>query len=469
MRLLCLALLLLVRIPVAWAAPQGDEPLPTDPRVIEANALLEDKDQYPRVIALYSEALEDEPNQPSTRLWLARVLSWHGDHEDSLSQYQVLLAGRPVPTTARIERAEVLSWAGEYDEALEAFEQIAERDPHNARAARGIARVYNWSQRRSEAVKAYRHALLLGDDAETQRELDRLLSGIGSGGDSRSRYVSDSDGFRLRNVTATGSVDLSVDTRVLLSGSYTRVSHSHAGPGLGKAEGASGFIGLEQRLRRDLEARVEVGYRWWNEASGHVLGRGVLQYSLPSNTVLGLEVEHGDFLSHSDSLRVVLEGLDQTSLLARAWQGFPRGWSVFAQVGSSFVSDSNRRIALNAGGEFQPLPDHEIAVGLSFNYLTYTKRSSLYYDPTTDLGAGLSARAGHALFDWLDVSVEGVVGIGYAAEANTSGFGLTYAISGGPEIQYEGVSLKLHAARSQSQRASVYTSHSFGFSLGMKF
>ena len=467
--LILLGLLALARIPAAWAVPDGDEPLPTDPRMIEASALLSDEGQYDRVIGLYREVLRDEPDQISARLWLARVLSWRGDHVQSLAEYRRLLALDPVPRTAEIERAEVLSWAGSYDQALSAFGRLLKTNPYDARAARGIARTYSWSQRRGEAVKAYERALLLEDDTEAQRELERLRTGLGAGSDSRSRHLRDSDGFRLTSVTSNGTVDLGFDTRLLLSGSYTQVSDGRSRPGPSQSAGASGRIGLEQRLSRNLQARVEVGYRWWEQASGHVLGRGVLEYTLPSNTVLGLESEHSDFLSRSDSFQAVLDGLDQTSLLARAWQGLPRGWSAYAQLESSFVSDANRRIALMAGTELRPLPQIDLTLGLSFDYLTYTERSESYYDPSADLSAGLSLNASHTFFDWLRLSVAGTLGMGYAAEAGTTGFGVNYSISGGPEILYQGISLSLSATRSQSQRASVYTTHSFGLSLGMEF
>ena len=77
---------------LAAALPvRAEETLYTDQRMIEADALLADREQYPRAIALYRQVLEEFPSNSMARLWLARVLSWKGDTEQSIAEYDLLL------------------------------------------------------------------------------------------------------------------------------------------------------------------------------------------------------------------------------------------------------------------------------------------------------------------------------------------------------------------------------------------
>ena len=72
----------------------------------------------------YRDVLDEFPSHATARLWLARVLSWKGDHDESLAEYDRLLDLEPPADDIDVERAEVLSWSGRYDEALLAFDAI---------------------------------------------------------------------------------------------------------------------------------------------------------------------------------------------------------------------------------------------------------------------------------------------------------------------------------------------------------
>ena len=158
------------------AAPDArTEPLAEDPRLAEARALLADSSSYDEAVALYRAILDDTPGgelEDDARLWLARILSWQGEHDASLAHYAEL-TNRPRPAyDAEIEQAEVLSWAGRYDEAEAAFRALLEREPDDARATRGLARVYLWSERPELADAAFERALELQEDEEARSELD---------------------------------------------------------------------------------------------------------------------------------------------------------------------------------------------------------------------------------------------------------------------------------------------------------
>jgi len=459
----------------AVAAAAGEEVFEADERMIEANALLGDRSQYPRAIALYRAVLREHPDNGTARLWLARVLSWQGEHGQALAEYDRLLAADPPPAEdLEIERAEVLSWAGRYDEALAAFDRILAEDPDEQRAVLGKARVYRWSGRRSEAAQSYRQALVLRDDDTVRDELGELRKSLGAGGDAQGQYAYDSDGFYRATVGSTASVDLGFATRFVGQMSFDRVGRDGAplvvAAGAPTASnGLSALLGLEQSLGASVVATAQLGYSWWEQAPGQLLARGRLEASLPTGTALGLQLDHGAFLDWSGSYEAVLAGIDGTNLRGTVWHGLAERWGAFGYVETTFVGDGNQRIAAGASTDYQPFRSVDLMLGLGLDYLTYTGRSLLYYDPSIDVGGSAIARIEQPLGEQVAVFAEATCGLGFAEQAGRDGFGLTYGVSGGLRVERGGLSLSVHGGRSQSQRASVYTSYAFGASLDLRF
>lgn len=89
--------------------PDTSEATP-DPRMIEASSLLFDRASHDRAIELYREVLAGDPAHRMSRLWLARVLSWGGDYEESLAQYREIALRESDPPWAQKEAADVLTW-----------------------------------------------------------------------------------------------------------------------------------------------------------------------------------------------------------------------------------------------------------------------------------------------------------------------------------------------------------------------
>jgi hypothetical protein len=338
----------------------------------------------------------------------------------------------------------------------------------------GKARIYAWSDRKSQAVKAYAQAVELSDDAEAEHELAELRAGLTVGGDASAGYTSDSDGYRASTFGSTGSFDIDFQTRAIASLDFARVGTNRgplaATPGIPTDNsGLVGYAGLERDLPHDIEVSAEIGYRWWDRAPGHLLARGSIETYLASDTALGLSVAYGDFLPFSDSYAVVLSGIDSTNLRAHVWQGLPLRHSLFAYVDTAFVSDDNRRIGAGGSYEYQPLASVDLAIGISLEFLTCTERSLLYYDPELDLGGEAFLRLTQPVLSWLGLRLETAVGAGYAREVGLSGSGLTYLVSGGLDLRWRRLTLGLTASRHQSQRATTYTSQSFGASLNLEF
>jgi tetratricopeptide (TPR) repeat protein len=454
-------------------ADADEEVFYADERMIQANALLGDRTQYPRAIALYRQVLDEFPSNLMARLWLARVHSWQGDHDLALAEYDRLLAMDPPFENLDLERAEVLSWAGRYEEAIAAFDRILAERPDEQRAAVGKARAYSWSGRRGKAAKSYELALGLGEDSTIRQELGELKSGLGAGGDAQGQHYFDSDGFSRTSVRSAAAVDLTFDTRFIGSMAFSRVGRDDAlRASLGvptASDGLSGLVGVERSLTDAVVVSAQAGYAWWASAPGQWLARGRIETTLPTDTSLTLQVDHGSFLDWSDSYETVLVGLDGTNLRTSVWQGITEQWSAFGYAESTFVSDGNTRLAIGGSTDYKPFREVELLLGLGFDYLTYTGRSVLYYDPTVDVGTALLGRIEQPLTDWLRVFAEANVGVGYAEEIGLEGFGVTYGFSGGLGLKRGGVELAVHGGRSQSQRATVYTSYAFGAALNVAF
>jgi tetratricopeptide (TPR) repeat protein len=453
---------------------RAEDILYEDERMAEAGSLLSDREQYPRAIALYRQVLEEFPSNSTARLWLARVLSWQGDNEQAIAEYDLLLQLDPPPEGLDVERAEVLSWAGRYDEAQAAFDQILIERPDDRRAIVGKARAYGWSGRRAEAARSYERALVLADDPDTRKELGDLRSGLGGGGDARGLHYFDSDGYSRTTVLSTVGADLDFATRMIGEVAFSRAGRDQPDPQLPfgtplYSNGVSVLGGLERRVTSDFVLSAQGGYAWWEKAPGQWLARAKGEYSLPTNTSFALQVDHGGFVTWSDSYAALSTGLSATNLRGTVWQGLHERWGVFGYAETAFVSDGNQRIAVGASTDYQPFSSVDFVVGLGADYLTYTDRTDLYYDPTIDVGATTLARLDQPLVGWLSLFAEAGVGAGYAEEGGLAGYGLTYNVGGGLLVRRGGLELTVHGGRSQSQRASIYTAHTFGASITLVF
>lgn len=490
------ALLALALALVASASPAVAEPdataRPTDPRVIEANALLGDDAARERAIALYREVLADDPDHDLARMWLARVLSWEGRYDEALAHYDHFLARAEPPPWAALERAQVLSWAGRYDRAEAAFRDLLAADPEGAAALRGLAFVYQWSGREARAVDTFERALAVEDDPEARRALGELRARLGGRARSDARLFRDSDDFGLWSVGVDGSVDLGFRTRILGESRVAWVETQREDPALptaGEAEdarAASAMLGVEQRLGSGWVARALVGGRRWTEAADDVLlVRGELETTFGERLAAGVRVEHGDFLARSYSLDAVLSDVRDTSVRGWLWAGLAPRLGLYAYSEGSFLDGrrSNRRVAGGASLDFTPWPGRELRLSLSLDALHFDDRSSVYYDPILSLDSALGLAGSLPLAGWLDLEAVLATGYGFSREEQvfldpvtasrvaevTDAHGPTARVEGGPVLHLGSWSLSARASYSLSRRATEYTTWSAGLGLGRSF
>jgi tetratricopeptide (TPR) repeat protein len=106
-------------------------------------------------IPLYREALANAAGPEAerrARLGLALALSWDGQLEGSLAEYDALIARDATDREARLGRARVLSWLDRQGPALAEYEAVLRDHPEDLEALRGAGRVQSWRGRHRDAA-----------------------------------------------------------------------------------------------------------------------------------------------------------------------------------------------------------------------------------------------------------------------------------------------------------------------------
>jgi hypothetical protein len=430
-----------------------------DPRVDEADALLADRSGYERAASLYREALVTAPEDTRVRRKLARVLSWSERYDESIAEYDALVAASPDDLDLGTERAEMLSWAGRSEEALAGFDAVLAAAPDHARAAAGRARCLRWAGRAAEADRAYARALKLEDDPELREEWAVLRSGYEPRGRGEFEYFEDSDDLVRWSAGAHASVFLDLDTRLTLRAGYLQVEHAYPGapPGLPAEDHAPEAAAL---LRHVFDERwageLELGVRHWNEAGVEPLVGARLEYTSARVGAVALGVDHRGALDRTASLAAQEAGIDDTSLRTTWWRGYPHGLESFVELQTGFLSDSNLRIGTGANLTWKPWEERPLHLHLSASYLGYTRKSDLYYDPSADVSALLSATWRRPLVGSLVFDVDAGGGFGHARQDGVTGTGPSYRAAAGLSWQIGLLRFGLHGSHARSQRREVY-------------
>lgn len=168
---------------------------------------------------LKKDALEINPSKEleisdwEARLELARVLSYMQRYNESIKEYEKLLANNPTSAIARREKAAVLFYSGETDEAMREFSQVLDedrddktwlviadifvkqmnyngaeaiyshylkKDPKNDKIRLKLASLLSWQKRYDESLRQYE--ILLNhrpEDIQVRRRYAQVLTWIG--------------------------------------------------------------------------------------------------------------------------------------------------------------------------------------------------------------------------------------------------------------------------------------------------
>ena len=443
-------------------------------RLERADALLEDRAGWDEAITLYRGLLAETPEWTEPRLSLARVLAWRGDYPESLEHFERVAKSPAAPADLAVERAEVLSWAGRNDEARVLFEATLAEKPDDPRAERGLARTYLWSGQRALANDWYISALALEDDVEARQEWSTLRGELKKRIAADAFAFRDSEKFSYLRAGIEASLDWNFDTRIYARTGTVLIAQPHGSDAVlpdspSHDHAIEGRLGVERRFATHWKGVAELGGRGWEHATDHVLARGLLEYAPSENAVAAIEVAHGDQLENSYSFASVQQGIGRTGGTLSYWCQLNRAWEAYAAVGGAWLTDSNGEISLGGSTAWRPFPALDVQIALALDSMRYQDASPYYYSPAIDLGGMLSVMGRVPIYGGLSMNFDAGGGAGFSQEQGASSFGPAYRAKLGVRWERGGFSVALDAARSQSVRASSYTTHEAGLRVSWSF
>lgn len=148
--------------------------LSKDERLKKADSLAKNGGLDEAVSILKALATE-YPSDFEVRMSLARALSWAGDYEGSVAEYNKALELSPGNPEALSGLGRVLSWAGEYERSVEAYRKSIDAAPKDVDARKGLARTLWWKGDLDAALKEVREVLSFAPkDAEALDIEERL-------------------------------------------------------------------------------------------------------------------------------------------------------------------------------------------------------------------------------------------------------------------------------------------------------
>ena len=440
-----------------------------DSRVERADALLADASTYDEAVRLYNAYLLEYPDDDSVRLRLARVLSWSGDLDTSLEQYDAL---RDRGGEAEVERAEVLSWAGRYRESEAAFRAILQREPSHARAARGLARVYLWSGRAHEADRAYARALEIDDDKEARSEWEGLRSLYRPSAGARATRHGDNNDFRFDRIEADGSAYLDLRTRAHARVAYLRTRGDVTAAGGSERiryDGAEYAAGVERHFGAAWLGALHLGHLVWEDASDHVTAGATLRYTPNDESSFEFEYLHTGAAEFVDSVAALDEGVRWDDLRLSAWRALPRRFELWGRVSGGWLSDSNSRFRGEGQLSYQPFAERDLSVSLGSSYLAYFDESDLYYSPDWEVENQLELQYKRPLWRGFRAALGGGSGFGTTRDGGSTSSGFAYHVASQLFWEWRKWAVELAAVFAQSRRESAYRSHRFTVGLSRSF
>ncbi len=440
-----------------------------DSRVTQADALLGDSSGLERAAQLYRAYLAEHPQDAHVRQRLARALSWSGQLDAAIDEYQQILH---VPGV-EIERAEVLSWAGRLDEARRAFDAILERDPDNARALRGLARVHRWAGRPQPADENYRRALDLEEDDAARAEWRELRAGFRPRANAAGHYRGDSEGYDASRFGGSADTFLDLRTRIQF-GLYQLIARgSVPDPVSGLNEvrsdrGREARIGFERSLSERWTGAFGVTHKHWRNAPDRWLADSRLTYRPASGGSISILAGRRDGFDATDSYEALLAGIHAAHLGVSYWRDLGRV-EAFATTEWMRRSDDNSRYSGYGSLSFRLLEAHDLRLRLDTSAATNTHNSTLYYDPDLDVSSLAAIAYGLKLPGGFRTRAEAGGGYGKIRQDGDGSQGPSLSASFLLGWQRAAWDAQLSAVHSISQRAIRYKLTRFELSMARSF
>ncbi|MBP7216336.1 MAG: hypothetical protein KBA46_03520 [Candidatus Omnitrophica bacterium] len=115
--------------------------------------------QLQPAIALYEEALRDNPLDFRLRTSYAQALAWDHQRLKALYEYDQVLLAQPDYREAMKQKADLLSWLDKLEESFQLYGQVLKLDPQDLECENGQAKILVWQGYHRKGIARYREIL----------------------------------------------------------------------------------------------------------------------------------------------------------------------------------------------------------------------------------------------------------------------------------------------------------------------
>ncbi|HXE97859.1 MAG TPA: tetratricopeptide repeat protein [Dongiaceae bacterium] len=372
--------------------------------------------EFVRALRLNRSFTEDE------RLRMAVRISWGGEYDEALKEFNAILTENFANMEARVGRARVLAWSGKYAEALAEIEGTLEREPGNREALLIKANCLRWQGHASDAIVILSRLLQEAEDFDTRLGLAYALLAKGdrSGARQSSALLVPKDRYQEKEAAAlreelerqnASAIDMRYsyysDTddntlhRYALSGT-TLLGDTGLGAAYHHTDATDLFrhnsvddlsVRLSMKVIEPVRLGAGAGFVRTHAAEDTTFFTGNVQsiFDVP-NGKAGVSFSREIF---TDTAQIIAHGIRISNTTAFFSQKAADRLSLFGSYSYRNYSDDNNTHDLQLSPVYRV---HEgnpsISAGYRFRYLDFARQSgSGYFDPNDFMTNGLFINA----------------------------------------------------------------------------
>lgn len=351
---------------------------------------------YDQAIDLYESYLDTVPDDTTTRLRYARVLSWDSRYDEAQTQFEIVMRELPDRDDIRLEYAQALAYDGEYVPAVSTLRSMTSSSSEPARADLypqvkqqahfNLGQIYRWYGWRNHAVAEQNSALALDSTfGDAQRELELARLGL-PGSSLRARFTQENNSNDFHTRRADLEAEHWLNPRLAVQGAIGR--HNFDQDNF-SANSNVASAGASFRQTDQLTLRARVGANFWDHGAGVRPFFGAGATYLPNiQTRLALDYNRYDLVYDVSNLFTLADGLtpgdDVLSINDfRAHADYDTGGriSMLGDASYGFISDDNKRVAAHGLVSFRVFDTPFVAIKADGRLLSYDFRSNRYWSP----------------------------------------------------------------------------------------
>jgi len=394
----------------AFAALVRARPADARARAEHAAALAALPDRRQEAIASYQALVEQDPADRETRLALADVLAWSGQHAEAEHHYQLLLADEADPLRrqrVQLGLANCWNWAGRRLWAAQLYAELAD-GAHGHAARRGLADLELWQGRPGAAERGYDQVLLEDPDdfAAMQGRADAVAAQRPRLFASAQHYWDNADWTRTKLLAGVGfavAPDSAPDLRLRAG-----LEQAHYEDGAG-----------DEADRTSLVTRLDWAYDPFttlhaalegSQAGDSGLRGGLgLDYRPESGSSFWIGYRHDDWIDPSEPFRFdrynsaftprlhTVSDLQDNGFFVGAFHQMANGWGFLGDASGGVVQDGNSHhdVYLHLHHRFDPRAGLALLPRVFHHSKDFAFPSTQYFSPSglESWGSGLRVEA----------------------------------------------------------------------------